>query len=747
MTNNGLSIIVPAFNEEGNIKELAKRIYKSINAQYVNKINYEVIVIDDNSTDNTYEEALNLDKAYNVKVIRKTGPQGKAYSLLQGFKNAKYDIIAMIDADLQYPPETIGSMAKMIGKNVDIVVADRIYEKEKIERKIMHHGFRFVFGKLLHNLNCDVQSGLKVFKKEILEKFDLKPSPWTFDLGFLLKARHLGYKIAKFPILFSERFYGESKVKSIQAAWEIGMSSLLLKFKPWRVFPNVDSPTNGRSSKKALMNGFYFNGKKFIHHTTLHFRESAFISLTSSQKIQLLIIGLLLLTLFLLNWHMTIVFILAVITAIYLADLFNNFYLLANSILKKPGVKIHASNHGLNGRREWPKYTIFCPLYKEEEVLEQFVNGINKLDYPKDKLQVMLLLEDDDHATIHKALTMSIPYYFEVRIVPNSQPKTKPKACNYGLQFAKGEYSVIYDAEDIPEPLQLKKAVLAFESLGQETQCVQAKLNFYNPKQNVLTRMFTGEYSLWFDFILTGLQAMSAPIPLGGTSNHFRTSYLKSLKGWDAFNVTEDADLGMRLAKRGYQTAIINSTTYEEANSDIKNWFNQRTRWVKGYIQTYLVHMRDPLGFIRTNGIRAFLYFQLVIGAKVSAMLVNPIMWFLFLTYFIFRPQIGEFIETLFPPPVYYAATFSLLIGNFVYFYNYMLALAAKKKYELVKYAYLVPLYWLMMSVAAWTAVFRLIRQPHYWSKTIHGLHLKNKETIKATQKVVPVYAASSVNT
>lgn len=312
--------------------------------------------------------------------------------------------------------------------------------------------------------------------------------------------------------------------------------------------------------------------------------------------------------------------------------------------------------------------------------------------------------------------------------MPHSFPKTKPKACNYGLTKATGEYTVIYDAEDIPDTQQLKKAVLAFRQSDPKIICIQAKLNFYNPHQNLLTRVFTAEYSLWFDLVLTGLQSIHAPIPLGGTSNHFRTNDLAKLKGWDSFNVTEDADLGMRLVKHGYRTAVIQSLTLEEANSSLKNWFGQRTRWIKGYIQTYLLHMRDPRGFIQTWREPHFLTFQLIIGGKVMSMFINPLMWIITVCYFVFRPQIGSFVDSFFPAPVLYMGIFSLLLGNFLYVYYYMVGCVKHGHDELVKYIWLVPFYWLAMSAAAWIAVYQFMVNPHHWSKTKHGLHLGNKK-------------------
>jgi cellulose synthase/poly-beta-1,6-N-acetylglucosamine synthase-like glycosyltransferase len=311
-------------------------------------------------------------------------------------------------------------------------------------------------------------------------------------------------------------------------------------------------------------------------------------------------------------------------------------------------------------------------------------------------------------------------------VVPHSMPKTKPKACNYGLLQARGDYAVIYDAEDIPDPLQLKQAYLAFRQSANNVVCIQSKLNFYNPTQNLLTRAFTAEYSLWFDLMLTGMQQINAPIPLGGTSNHFKTSVLRKLGGWDAFNVTEDADLGMRLVKSGFKTRILDSITLEEANSNLKNWFWQRSRWIKGYIQTYLVHTRDLKAFRSENKLNLnAVMFQLIIGGKVLSMLINPIMWLLTITYFVFRPIVGPTIESLFPMPVLYIGVVSLIFGNFLYMYYYMVGCARRQHYGLIKYALLIPFYWLAMSAAAYYALIEFIYKPHHWRKTKHGLHLE----------------------
>ena len=256
----------------------------------------------------------------------------------------------------------------------------------------------------------------------------------------------------------------------------------------------------------------------------------------------------------------------------------------------------------------------FVPLYREAQVVPQFVQAMLALDYPPEKLQILFLTEEDDAETRNAIRALSLPPHFKILVVPDGKPRTKPRACNYGLMHAQGPYVVIYDAEDIPDPLQLKKAVLTFASHGTDVVCVQAKLNFYNIRQNLLTRWFTAEYSAWFNLILPGLQLAKFSLPLGGTSNHFRAAALRALGAWDAYNVTEDCDLGLRLKRYRMNTVILDSTTLEEANPQLKNWLRQRSRWIKGYMQTYLVHMRNPLEDLQKGRLYDLFSFQMVIG-------------------------------------------------------------------------------------------------------------------------------------
>jgi cellulose synthase/poly-beta-1,6-N-acetylglucosamine synthase-like glycosyltransferase len=369
--------------------------------------------------------------------------------------------------------------------------------------------------------------------------------------------------------------------------------------------------------------------------------------------------------------------------------------------------------------RTLPVYTILVPLYREADVLPDLVDALVALDYPKTKLDVKLLLEPDDRGTMAAAEGLHLGPWFQKLVVPDSLPKTKPKVCNYGLLWARGEFVVIYDAEDRPEPDQLKKAVLAFRTVDDRVACVQAKLNYWNRDQNFLTRLFTAEYSQQFDLLLPGLDATNAPIPLGGTSNHFKTMTLLSLGAWDPFNVTEDADLGVRLARAKLRTAMIDSTTYEEANSRPYNWLRQRSRWVKGYIQTWLVQMRRPILLARQLGIANWLSFQLIVAGAFLTLLLNPLYWTVTVLWVLTKLGLAHH---LFPGIVYFAGSFNLLIGNFVFVYLNLAGLLRRRYDNLVKWALLSPVYWLLMSLGAWKGFLQLIWRPSYWEKTLHGL-------------------------
>lgn len=377
-----------------------------------------------------------------------------------------------------------------------------------------------------------------------------------------------------------------------------------------------------------------------------------------------------------------------------------------------------AQVHALD-ERSLPRYTVLVPVFREANIVGQLIRNLGGIDYPTEKLEVLILIEEEDHETRDAVLTSNPPPHFRIVTIPKGHPQTKPRACNVGLYFATGDFLVIYDAEDTPDPDQLKKAVVAFRRGGEETVCVQASLNYFNDRENALTRMFTLEYSYWFDYMLAGLDLGDLPIPLGGTSNHFRTDALVELGGWDPYNVTEDADLGIRASALGYRVGVINSTTMEEANTSIPNFIRQRSRWIKGYMQTTLVHARQPVALVRQIGLRRFLSFVLLI-AGTPATFLGVIPFSVITAFTIVLPV--DALAQLFPIWLLWLTLLNFVIGNVIMIYLSMMGPYKRGTFHLVLWALLNPLYWLLHSIAAYKGLWQLITKPHYWEKTEHGL-------------------------
>ncbi|MEI6701892.1 MAG: glycosyltransferase family 2 protein, partial [Actinomycetota bacterium] len=447
---------------------------------------------------------------------------------------------------------------------------------------------------------------------------------------------------------------------------------------------------------------------------------SASVTFTRGQKYVTIGLGLSVLLCGALWPKSTVTWGIGIFTFIYLVTLFDRVRLFSAGLSSREMLMISDEEALALTDEELPIYTVLLPAYGEPDVIAQLLAGVGKLNYPREKLQLLLLLEADDDSTVDSAYASNDSSLFEIVLVPAAEPRTKPKACNYGLLRATGSIVTIYDAEDIPDPLQLRRVVASFNRLPQEVVCIQAKLVFYNDTQNYLTRWFTSEYDQWFGYILPGLMAVKSPIPLGGTSNHIKTEVLVEAGGWDPFNVTEDCDLGFRLAKQGYETAVLDSATYEEANSDPINWIRQRSRWYKGYMQTFLVNFRSPVATFNDFGFKRTLrLITLSIGLPLLTA-TNMVFWLLTLTWILGQPDV---MRKFFPPLTYFGALISLVLGNAAIMYMGLIVAREDRKHHLLVAAFTTPIYWVLMSVAAIKAIVQLLFQPSYWEKTHHGLH------------------------
>jgi len=373
------------------------------------------------------------------------------------------------------------------------------------------------------------------------------------------------------------------------------------------------------------------------------------------------------------------------------------------------------------GPDDLPVYTVLVPLYRETNIVRQLIAGLEAIRYPRHKLDIKLILEESDIYMRRAVARLDLKAPFEVLTVPCLGPQTKPKALNYGLAFARGDLVTIYDAEDIPEPRQLLHAAALFAAAPPEVACLQASLAFYNPGENWLTRQFAAEYAMLFDLLLPVLAGLGMPLPLGGTSNHFRRRALERIGGWDPHNVTEDADLGIRLARLGYEAATFGSTTNEEANCDLANWLSQRARWLKGWLQTWLVHMRRPVVLWQEVGAAGFVVIQtLMLGTLVSA-LAHP----LFLGWTVWRLASGRFFPPLTDTVSFVMTALALAVlvaGYAVTMLAGLVALECRGLGRLWPAVLTMPVYWLVLSLGGWLAVWQFICAPFHWNKTRHGL-------------------------
>jgi cellulose synthase/poly-beta-1,6-N-acetylglucosamine synthase-like glycosyltransferase len=366
-----------------------------------------------------------------------------------------------------------------------------------------------------------------------------------------------------------------------------------------------------------------------------------------------------------------------------------------------------------------PYYSVLVPLYQEAEVVPGLLEALAAIDYPKDRLEISLIIESADRATRAALAREHLPDYMRVVSVPDGEPRTKPRALNYALASARGDYVVVYDAEDIPEPDQLRRALSAFRSAGPDLGCVQARLNTYNPNDTFFTRQFTIEYTALFDAILPALARLDLPVPLGGTSNHFPRHILEASGGWDPFNVTEDADLGIRLARRGFRVGVLHSTTWEEAPETFRIWRGQRTRWLKGWMQTYIVHMREPFRLLRELGGARFIALQVLMGGMILSCLVHP--WFYAALAISLASGNFEILTGASQSQVlYWIGLFNLLAGYVSAMALGLAAVARRSRLSLALSGLAMPAYWLLISYAAYRALWQLLTVPHLWEKTRH---------------------------
>lgn len=367
--------------------------------------------------------------------------------------------------------------------------------------------------------------------------------------------------------------------------------------------------------------------------------------------------------------------------------------------------------------QQHPIVSIMVPLYKEPEVVPRLINRLSRLTWPREFTDILLVVEENDHLTRDALDRLTLPHWVRVIPVPEAKLKTKPRALNYAMMFARGTIIGVYDAEDAPEPDQIHRIVDTFDKGPDNLACVQGVLDFYNPDVNWLSRCFTIEYATWFRIVLPGMQRLGLAVPLGGTTLFFRRDLLEALGGWDAHNVTEDADLGIRLARHGYVTHLLPTVTFEEANCHVVPWIKQRSRWLKGYAITWMVHMRQPRLLWRQLGPWRFFGVQVLFLGTLVQFLFAPLLWsfwFMFL-------GLGHPLEDSLSARMFVALAVVFLTAEATNIGLGAVALRARHHAGLWRWLPALHVYFPLAVIAVYKALWELISAPFYWDKTVHG--------------------------
>ncbi len=364
-----------------------------------------------------------------------------------------------------------------------------------------------------------------------------------------------------------------------------------------------------------------------------------------------------------------------------------------------------------------PVISVLIPLYREEAVARKLVRRIGVLDYPADKLDIILIVENDDETTRRTLERADLGGVMRVVSVPEGTIRTKPRALNYAIDQARGEIIGVYDAEDAPEPDHLRRVAARFAEADGDLACIQGVLDFYNSRHNWISRCFTIEYAAWFRLLLPGIARLGLVVPLGGTTLFLRRSALESMGRWDAHNVTEDADLGLRIARAGMRTELMSITTMEEANSRAIPWIKQRSRWIKGFMMTWLAHSRHPARLLQDLGSWRFLGVQLLLLGSVIQALLAPFLWSLWLVALGYAHPLGDLLS-----PVVFQGVFLAFIGIEILLLLLGWRAISKTKHRLSPlWVPTMVLYYPLATAAAWKAAWEVFRVPHYWDKTSHG--------------------------
>jgi cellulose synthase/poly-beta-1,6-N-acetylglucosamine synthase-like glycosyltransferase len=708
-----VSVIVPASNDKRWLGECFQRVADTLRGT---EYGYEILVVDDGSRDGSAEYVRSVEGSMPVKLVVKHGPKGRAESIKEGLDQATGGLVVLLDPDLRFASESFIDMLRSLETD-EVVVANRS-KYPFLAYAFFSKVYRWFFGRLLLSVDADIRSGLKMFRRSLLSslRFDPDFDPTLgFDAFLLYHAKRAGWSIKVVQVQYTRPMFHHGVWGSVasRVSLAIGVMAIIWRRMLRWFFPFLFPPQPQEYFEAGFtnINDYLFlapeqSAKGHLTREVYFLIFYAFLGVVTYFWIIELFLGR--------SFAWSFFFHIAIIQ--FVLVIFKLYVVWITFRLPPQPPRMLTEDE----RSTLPTISVILPVYKEKEIIPQLCERMGSMDYPIDKLDMIFIFESGDDETIQAFLDHPKPAHFKGLVSPDVRPKTKPKALNVALRETKGEYLVIFDAETLPEPDQFMKAMSAFRN-DPTLDYVHCRIDVYNPDVNWITKMYAAEFAFFYNFFLPGLATVHSPTPISGHSVYFRREQLIRIGGWDAYNLAEDCDVGIRLFRNGYKNAtVLDSYSWEQSTTNLRDWIKQRTRWMQGFVQTSMVNLRFPaLLWKDLGGLRNFLMFMFHVPGGVFLNGINLAQWCMLGFWYFTR---DPYIQTIFTDVLLYLSVVSFGIANVAFTYFNLVGLFYRRYYSIVPMALLSFLYWLMLSLATSRAILRFFRQESTWDKTNHPL-------------------------
>ncbi len=719
-----VSVIVPAVRRD---KPYLRGCFEQVDAAIKGVgYSYEILVIGDHSSKAIKALVEECSHRFPLRFVETHGVKGRSSALKKGVDEAIGGTVVLLDPDLRCPPEAFGSMILEM-READVLVASRV-KYPFFAYALFSKIYRWIFARIFLSVDADVRSGLKMFRNSLVHdlrfdpEFDLRLG---FDAFLLYHARRAGWKLRSVKVPYTRPLFHHGPLGAITSRTSLAFGIVLiaigrvLRF----LFPFLYPPQPQEYFEAGFTN---INDYLFLApeqsakgHLT---REVYFLVFWSALAIYLWFNLIYIFTGKGFAWS----FFFHVAVVQFSLILFKAYVVRITFLLPPQPPRMLRDDEKVN----LPVISVVLPVYKEKEIIPQLCQRMMDMDYPPENLDLIFVFESGDDETIEAFQQYPKPAHFKGLVSPDVKPKTKPKALNVALRETKGDLLVIFDAETLPETDQFMKVVAAFR--GDPTlDYIHCRIDVYNPNRNWITKMYTAEFSFFYNFFLPGLATVHSPTPISGHSVYFRREQLVKVGGWDAYNLAEDCDIGIRMFRNGYKRAtVLDSYSWEQSTTNIFSWMKQRTRWMQGFVQTSMVNLRFPaLLWKDLGGLRNMVLFLFHVPGGVFLNGLNLAQWGMLVFWYATSDPI---IQSIFTDVLLYLSVVSFILGNIIFTYFNLIGLFYRKYYSFVGQALFSPVYWIMLSFATVRAIIRFFLQESTWDKTTHPVlqptYLRSKQ-------------------